>query len=232
MPQSHTQLYDARGRRKYLNEYESQRFLEATTYLPLDKQLFCLVMFYTGCRPTEALKLTVDRIHSHNSTLVLVTLKRNRKKVTFTKLFRFLKKNKLLGRFIRFIEKHIAKKTEEKKNTAIYQRSVPVPPELIEALLKISSERSGLVWGFSRSTSWRIIKEAMETAGIQGIHACPRGLRHSFGIACVRDNVHIARIKKWMGHASIETTMIYLDVVEDDEQEFAQRRWSKYKIPL
>ncbi len=154
----------------------------------------------------------------------------------FAKLFRFLKKHffkksTLLGSFARFLGKHIIQKTEE-KNTIVYQRSVPIPPELIPALLGIAAGSDGLVWVFSRSTGWRIIKEVMRIAGITGIHACPRGLRHSFGIACVRDNVHIARIKKWMGHSSIETTMIYLDVVEDDEQEFAQRRWSKYKIPL
>ena len=70
-----------------------------------------------------------------------------------------------------------------------------------------------------------VVKSVMEAAGIVGSQACPKGLRHGFGIACAEKNVPVSLIRQWLGHASIETTMIYLDAVGKEEREFAKRTW-------
>ena len=41
--------------------------------------------------------------------------------------------------------------------------------------------------------------------------ACPKGLRHGFGIRAAGYNVPTNLIQRWMGHASPTTTAIYLD---------------------
>ena len=44
------------------------------------------------------------------------------------------------------------------------------------------------------------------------------------GVSYLR--VPLNMLKKWMGHASIETTAIYADAVGKEEQEIAARMWS------
>ncbi len=65
----------------------------------------------------------------------------------------------------------------------------------------------------------------MSDAGISGTKACSRGLRHSFAVNSVIHNVPLTLIQKWMGHASITTTAIYLNVLGAEERNFAKRTW-------
>jgi integrase/recombinase XerD len=87
-------------------------------------------------------------------------------------------------------------------------REIPIPRELAaeldgcfdlqqrqqEALL--ASER---LWRFHRVTGWRLIKYVMESAGIRGIRATPRGLRHAFGVgtACRRGAAQYRTAAAW-----------------------------------
>ena len=79
----------------------------------------------------------------------------------------------------------------------------------------------------SRVTAWRFVKEAMLEAGIVGRPACPRGLRHGFGVGTLQASVPINLVQKWMGHARISTTAIYADASGDEEAEFAARFWNE-----
>lgn len=44
----------------------------------------------------------------------------------------------------------------------------------------------------------------------------PHAFRHSFAVNCVLQGTPLVIIQKWMGHADITKTMIYLGVVEKD----------------
>jgi site-specific recombinase XerD len=66
----------------------------------------------------------------------------------------------------------------------------------------------------------------MTEAGITGAMACPKGLRHSFAVACIGQDIPLTTVQKWLGHARLETTAIYLDVAGDDERRFAKRLWT------
>lgn len=105
-------------------------------------------------------------------------------------------------------------------------RSVPIPLEHLDQLLLLaergSSER---LWGFSRSTGWKIIKECMKSAGLDGIKATPKGLRHGFAISCIANGVPLPSLRTWMGHARLETTAIYAEMVGEDARELAKRTW-------
>ena len=70
-------VFDRSGGRKYLNEAERLAFFEATEDEP-DKlrRSFCLTVLYTGCRISEALNLTRNRLDSSQKCVVFETLKR------------------------------------------------------------------------------------------------------------------------------------------------------------
>ena len=64
----------------------------------------------------------------------------------------------------------------------------------------------------------------MVPAGLSGVRACPKGLRHAFGVATL-GVVPLNVRQKWMGHARPETTDIYSAVCGPEEIEFAERFW-------
>lgn len=82
------------------------------------------------------------------------------------------------------------------------------------------------IWNFGRTTGWKIVKECMVSAKLEGIKATPKGLRHGFAIACISESVPLPTVQKWLGHSRLETTGIYLDYVGDDERALAKRIWA------
>ncbi len=65
-------------------------------------------------------------------------------------------------------------------------REVPVPSDYLASLLDVHPpgpphER---LWGIARNTAWRYIKDVMQDAGIVGVAASPKGLRHA--LVCTR----------------------------------------------
>ena len=65
----------------------------------------------------------------------------------------------------------------------------------------------------------------MKEAEITGPQACPKGLRHGFGIHAIRSGIQLNMLQKWMGHSSIETTAIYTNAIGPEEMELAERMW-------
>jgi integrase len=65
----------------------------------------------------------------------------------------------------------------------------------------------------------------MKAAEVHGAAANPRGLRHSFAVWAVAAAVPLTMIQKWMGHADLATTAIYLDACGAEERRIAWRMW-------
>jgi integrase len=107
-------------------------------------------------------------------------------------------------------------------------RAVPVPDELARDLRPIAEGKqpNERLWKFSRPTAYRAVKATMRRARITGGMASPKGLRHGHGVACVAVKIPLTTIQKWLGHARIETTAIYLDVLGDEERDLARRLWA------
>ncbi len=184
-------MFDERGGRKYLNNAERQAFFKVVnTEKNKARRAFGLTLLYTGCRISEALNLTRERVDLSQKAVVFETLKRRQR-----------------GLF----------------------RAVPVPGTLSALLGEINSgaDRSARVWRFSRATAYRMIKGSMKQARIAGTMASPKGLRHGFAVACIGKNIPLTTVQKWMGHARLETTTIYLGVSGDEERNFARRLWFK-----
>jgi integrase len=118
------------------------------------------------------------------------------------------------------------------KRRKTHFRLVPLPPSFLDILKivhrpnrKNGKKTNDPLWTFSRSTAWRYIKRLMDTANIKGQQSSPKGLRHGFGVACIEKNIPIHIVQKWMGHASPNTTTIYLQVTGQEERGFAERLW-------
>lgn len=104
-------------------------------------------------------------------------------------------------------------------------RSVPVPEALTRRLAALPSSPCGLLFPVHRATGYRWVKRAMRRARVDGIASCPKGLRHGFGMRAAAERVPPNLIQRWLGHASPETTAIYLDAVGPEERQFAARTW-------
>ncbi|WP_284943606.1 tyrosine-type recombinase/integrase [Acidisoma cladoniae] len=191
------QLHTIDGARKYLTAGEREAFLKAAEKSDRDIRTLCMTLAYAGCRLSEGLALTVDRIDLAAGVLVFESLK--------------------------------------KRRPGIY-RAVPVPPALLEALDMVHGIRElqgkrdkgrGIrLWSWSRMTAWRQVHAVMESAGLSGPHASPKGLRHGFGVAAVSKGIPLNLVQKWLGHAQLSTTAIYADAVGAEEKDIASRMWT------
>lgn len=194
---SRMRLHDPVQRRLYINAAERLRFCRAAQAAPIEEGLFAEVLLFTGCRISEALALTADAIEPEVGAITFRTLKRRRGDVF---------------------------------------REVPVPMDLTRRLARLrqpgqESARAPL-WALkgtqiNRVTAYRWIKAVMGQAGIRGAQACPKGLRHGFGIHAIRCGVPLNMLQKWMGHASMSTTAIYANAIGAEERAVAARMWDE-----
>jgi integrase/recombinase XerD len=197
VPQTGMALHTATGARKYLTAGERDAFLRQADVADRPVRTLCMTLAYAGCRLSEALALTADRVDLAAGVLTIESLK--------------------------------------KRRTGIY-RAVPVPPALLETLdmvhgIRDAKSRRGKghgerLWPWSRMTGWRAVHAVMEAAGLDGVHASPKGLRHGFGVAAVTAGIPLNLVQKWLGHAQLSTTAIYANAVGAEEKDIAQRMWA------
>ena len=114
-------------------------------------------------------------------------------------------------------------------------RAVPVPEDLVQALDLVHRVRAAqasprgrtrALWPVTRQTAARQIGELMRRAGIKGPQACPRGLRHSFGVAAVTAGVPLPTVAAVLGHADLSTTAIYTTAIGAEARELVARVWT------
>lgn len=193
-------LYDRYGNRKYINEEERRRFLRAAKAADSSSVFtFCLVLARTGGRISEVLALTPRQIDIDGQVIV----------------YRSLKKRIKEG------------------DDPVY-RAVPVPARLLrklDAVHQIKAARQDpmrvdeRLWPWCRRTAWTRVKEVLETAGVMGIQATPKGFRHGFAVDALVHEVPVVIVQEWLGHANIEMTAIYSKAVAAEARAIAHRMW-------
>ena len=112
-------------------------------------------------------------------------------------------------------------------------RAVPVPNELILHMMAVHGlsatpgpgDARQRLWKFSRPTAWKRVRRVMHEAGIGPGLAKPKALRHAFAVEAVQQRIALSLIKKWLGHAKIETTALYAEPVGDEERALARLMW-------
>ena len=102
-------------------------------------------------------------------------------------------------------------------------RVVPMHPELQTAFIAATSFGAvgqGRLIDVTRITTWRWVQQAVQRvteAGqiTPGRHVGTHTLRHSFARHMLLNGVPINFLSRWLGHSSIQTTLIYLELVPD-----------------
>lgn len=69
-------LYDKQGKRLYLTPSERETFYQAAKRQPDNLRTFCHMLYFTGCRVSEALNLTADRVDAPAGELIIHSLKK------------------------------------------------------------------------------------------------------------------------------------------------------------
>ena len=114
-----------------------------------------------------------------------------------------------------------------KKRDKTHHRSVPVPPALIATLELVFDRGRGkgsqVLWPVTIRQANRWVMRAMDAGGLE--QYSPRSLRHTFGVTAVTSGVPLTAIKKWLGHADLKTTAIYVNAMGDEERGLAERMW-------
>ncbi len=194
-------LFTLKGDRKYLSSDERKRFYDALSVLKCPKErFFCEMIYWTGCRPSEALALSAITIDLNEFLVIVRSLKKrgNNK----GKKFRLLP---LPAPFVKLLNKvYKIRKAQSKPDGGEKIRLFP----------------------FSRTKGWQLVQTVMKAAGLAGAKACARGLRHAFGVKAALSGVPVTMIQKWLGHTNLESTQIYIDLVGPEERQIAQLMWA------
>lgn len=130
----------------------------------------------------------------------------------------------LTGQRIDYANGAIVVQTLKQRGKVIY-RAIPVPPKLLallEHLRPIADER---LWKWGRTNAWKVVKRVMRKAGIAEDLCKPKALRHAFAVEAGQKGVPLNIVQRWLGHARIETTAIYLTALGDEERQMARNAW-------
>ena len=189
-------LYDIQtGERLYLNGEERKQFLRVASKQENDKKYIALMLYFTGCRLNEALNLMVGSIDLENESVIIRSLKKKEK---------------------------------------IHYRHIPLPETFIGELAgayKLRTRRKNQknhkdkIWSVTDRTARRYVTSIMKEAGITGKKACPKGLRHSFGVAAVENDIPITEVQKLLGHTFLKNTAIYTNVKGNEKRNLVSRLW-------
>jgi integrase/recombinase XerD len=192
-------LHDRQGKRLYLTADERRAFIAAAAQAERPVRTFCTVLHDTGCRISEALGLTPERIDLTGRAIVFESLKKRRRGV-----YRAVPvPSGLLD-------------------------TLDMVHGVREAQKRGKGHADLPLWRWSRITAWRHVKAVMELAGIpDGPHRSPKGLRHGYGVHAIGSGIPLNMLSKWMSHATLEVTAIYANALGAEEQGIAARMWER-----
>ncbi len=190
------QLHTLDGSRKYLTASERDGFLREAERGDRQVRTLCMTLAYAGCRLSEALALTADRIDLAAGVLVFESLKKRR-----TGIYRAVPVPPALLETLNMV--HGIRELQSQRGKG----------------------RGVRLWPWSRMTGWRAVHAVMVAADLDGPHASPKGLRHGFGVAAVSAGIPLNLVQRWLGHAQLSTTAIYAEAVGAEEKDIARRMW-------
>lgn len=194
-------LHTDQGVRKYLTADEREAFYKAALNAPPKIRTLCHLLYFTGCRVSEALALSYDRVDLAQKSVVFRTLKKRKREDGSEKLiYRVMPVPDQFLDMLNII--HHIKATQKKKSDA-------------------------LLWSWTRQYARRVVKQIMKDAALDIRHPAmtPKGLRHAFGIHAVMSGVPLPEVQQLMGHASLATTAIYLNAMGAEKRELVSRMW-------
>jgi len=176
---------------------------------PRDKA-FIALLARTGIRITECVELKVSDIDFKRRVLTILHLKEKSK-------LKCPHCGEGLGKRHAFcpscgnkVDKAIRERVEQRR-----QRMIPVDRDTLQLLDEYIQwrrkfpYRGSLVFPFSRQRGWQLVEKLGRRVGIKGLH--PHSLRHLLATTWVGKGLDVKKLQVLLGHASIATTMEYVD---------------------
>ena len=173
------ELFNTAGKRLYLTDSERKKFLAAADEDERQVRTLCYVLAHTGCRISEALQLTGERVDFDAGAIVFESLKKRKRGV-----YRAVPIPPALLEMLAMVHG-----LKDHKRAA-------------------RAKAPALLWGFGRTTAWKKVLAVMKAAGVKGPQATPKGLRHGFGVAAIQAGIPLNLLQRWLGHAQLTTTAL------------------------
>ena len=193
----------------YVDSEQLQKLIALATNLR-DKA-FVAVLARTGVRISEAIQLKTSDIDFERGVLTIMHLK-EKSKLKCPHCGESLGKRHLFCPSCgNRVDKSIREKVELRR-----QRMIPVDRDtlrLLDEYLRWRRKfpyRGPLVFPFTRQRGWQLIEKLGRRAGIKGLH--PHSLRHLLATTWVGRGLDVRKLQMLLGHASIATTMEYVDI--------------------
>jgi integrase/recombinase XerD len=192
-------------RPQYLTAEEVEQLAENVWKPSLRNELIVRLIFTTGMRRDELVKLKIRHVNTDRRSIYVVGKGEKERTVYYPDTL-----DTLLQIWLR------------DRESMVYSDSPYLFPT--NESEHISSKQVG-----------NIILDAAENAGLQEVLYTDKNgnerkkvtvhtLRHSFAVHCLKKGMPTALLKKAMGHANIETTEVYLDWIDTDVED-GMRRW-------
>jgi integrase/recombinase XerD len=195
-PASRTGLHDRKGHRLYLTAAERVAFLVAAQHFPREVRTLCVILHDTGCRVSEALALTPDRVDFSGKAVVFETLKKRTRGV-----YRAVPVPEATLDLLAMVHGLRERKKRQQKTDPLWPWS------------RVTAWR-------------RVLEVMDAAKIKDGPHKCPKGLRHGYGVHAISKNIPLNMLSKWMGHASLEVTAIYANALGEEQRNIAARMWA------
>jgi len=227
-------LKTAKGQEiKYIRRDEVWRILSV---LEGRDRLLVEILWNTGARVSEVLELTTQAVNFDDGTITIRTLK---KKKRLPKKGKDLK-NEIMGLNLalkhepgsKIIQKKLKQAEErlsliEKEDPLPTYRTVPIQADIAGTIaaycMKTRIKENDRIFPITRIRAYQIISNAAEKAGIEKGRRHPHVFRHGFAVNAVLSGVPPMVLRRWMGHASMDTTLIYTEVLAQDTKEYLRR---------
>ncbi len=209
---------------EYVEPGQIEKLISACSN-PRDRA-FIALLARTGVRISEAIELKTSDIDSKRGTLTIVHLKERLK-------LKCPNCGEILGKRHLFcpgcgnkVDQAIREKIEQRR-----QRMIPVDGDtlrLIDEYLQWRREfpyRGPLVFPFTRQRGWQLIEKLGRRTGIRGLH--PHSLRHLLATTWVGKGLDVKKLQVLLGHASIATTMEYVDSNFEQLRSEYEKLWQR-----
>lgn len=191
-------LFDDDGKRKYLTLEERSQFYDAVPKaLKREQRPFALMIYWSGCRISEALNVEVQHLDYSENAVRFKTLKRRKD------VYRTVP-----------LPPAFMEKLDDVYNVKARQRMG-------------KKELEQKLWSFTRRCGTNYIKKVMNTADIIGKQATAKGLRHSFVIFHQQHRTPAHMIQRWAGWSTPAMLEIYGRAMGEEEQELASILWKQ-----
>lgn len=136
--------------------------------------------------------------------------------------------SELLGLEPQHVDRHtLTIQLQTLKRRRLHIRYVPIDRSTTENVFGYCAANGigpgSYIFPVSRQWVHRSITRAGEKAGIDSSRCHPHAFRHAFGIQAILSGVPVPILKAWLGHSSVNSTMVYTDVTAADARVYYDR---------